>query len=26
VVLTYHDTAGDETVTWVDHVSFKTSC
>ncbi len=26
VVLTYHGTSGDATVTWVDHLSFKTKC
>jgi hypothetical protein len=26
VVLTYHDSAGDDTVTWVDHLSFQTKC
>jgi len=26
VVLTYHDTGGPQTVTWVDHLSFRTSC
>jgi hypothetical protein len=26
VVLTYRDAAGDGTVTWVDHLSFQTSC
>jgi hypothetical protein len=26
VVVTYHDNAGDETATWVDHLSFKASC
>ena len=26
VVLTYHDSGGDETVTWVDHLSFQATC
>ena len=26
VVLTYHGTGGDQTVTWVDHLSFQTAC